>query len=187
MPRARPALKLGAIPRLLLRIESSSISHEPRPKKQKKEDGLEKREMFIEIIDEFISEDGQDDVKPQVISNVASVEELKKEEENDKLMQLQRRLEFLGIYEEIYDVTLPSQIWGVHRDPEETCIAFSRLNMQLNEVDLLLVIQDSWNYVAKVGGSVVKTGTFESLSSDSISKLIEELDESLSIIEIQPE
>lgn len=155
MPRARAQLKKSAVPCLLLQIPLSFVESSTRKKNKLKK-----------IIDETIH-----DIEEPIIEPVEDVSK-KAKIDDDK----HKKETFQNLYEEVFDVTLPSELWGIHRDPQETTIAFSRLNLIESEVDLLVLIDTKWEYRVRIKGIEVDRNTLETLNSDSLTTLLDDID-----------
>lgn len=85
--------------------------------------------------------------------------------------------EFDALYDEVYEVELPSTLWGIHRDLERTFICFSEFSKDTMNVRKYLFIDRYLQYRMAVGQRVMKRGTLPNGSSDSISGLLAKLEE----------
>lgn len=88
--------------------------------------------------------------------------------------EMKRRADFESMYDEIFTVTLPSQLWGVHRCPEQSYIAFSRFSDTLMQSDLVVFIDPMWNYKISYRGFAVKDGTLCVMTEESMTHLLDE-------------
>ena len=92
---------------------------------------------------------------------------------------LQEKLDtFDCIYDEAFDVTLPSLLWGIHRDPDRKFIVFSEFNQSLMSISKLLHINDTCHCKTFIK-SKLKSSTnvhHEKLTTDFVSTLLDELD-----------
>lgn len=82
--------------------------------------------------------------------NVIQTEDLASKSKNQNKVQTkkheqQKREDFEALYEEVFAVQLPSQLWGIHRCPEMKFMAFSRFDAQsVGITDLVVHISDLW-------------------------------------------
>lgn len=113
------------------------------------------------------------EIEPEPIAAVEiSVEEYEMTE------NLQEKLDaFECIYDEAFDVTLPSLLWGIHRDPEKKFIAFSEFNQSTMTTSKLLHITDTCHCKIFINNKLKssKNLNHEELSTESLSLLLEEL------------
>ncbi|XP_063704359.1 uncharacterized protein LOC134833831 [Culicoides brevitarsis] len=88
----------------------------------------------------------------------------------------QKRKDFEALYEEVFAVQLPSQLWGIHRCPEMRFIAFSRFDAESLRTDLVVYISDLWEYTVSFKGLNVKQKCLSAMTEDSITVLLDEVD-----------
>lgn len=93
---------------------------------------------------------------------------------------IQKMLEmFESLYDEAFDVTLPSLLWGIHRDPDRKFIVFSEFNQSTMSVCKLLHITDSFVFKKFINNSLTSTSHCqieEELVTDYVSVVLDELD-----------
>jgi hypothetical protein len=85
---------------------------------------------------------------------------------------------FENLYDEAFDVTLPSLLWGIHRDPERKFIAFSEFNQKTMSNCKLLHITDSLRCTSFMN-NVLKSSQMLQIQGqvmDFVSAMLEELD-----------
>lgn len=88
-----------------------------------------------------------------------------------------KREEFEALYEEVFAVQLPSQLWGIHRCPDMKFMSFSRFDAEsLNICDLVVHITDVWQYTVYYKGVKVKQDYLAVMTEDSITVLLDEVD-----------
>ncbi|XP_062536724.1 uncharacterized protein LOC134205473 [Armigeres subalbatus] len=85
--------------------------------------------------------------------------------------------DFEALYDEVYEVELPSTLWGIHRDVEKTFICFSEFSKDTMNVRKYLFIDRYLQYRMAVGQRVMKHGTLPTGSTESISDLLTKLDD----------
>lgn len=85
---------------------------------------------------------------------------------------------FENLFEEAFDVTLPSLLWGIHRDPDRKFIAFSEFNVTSMSMSKLFHITDTCQYKTFIGNQLKssKTLSHELLTADHLSTLLDELE-----------
>lgn len=85
---------------------------------------------------------------------------------------------FDGIYEDIYEVTLPNTLWGVHRDPNRMFIVFSYFDAETCSTSKLVHVDSAMNAQIYVRGkSIKKWLSSSSLSIEYLTSLVSEVDE----------
>lgn len=93
---------------------------------------------------------------------------------------LQKMLEmFESLYDEAFDVTLPSLLWGIHRDPDRKFIVFSEFNQSTMSVCKLLHINDNFIFKTFINNSLTSSSLCqigEELVTDHVSAVLDELD-----------
>lgn len=84
---------------------------------------------------------------------------------------------FENLYDEAFDVTLPSLLWGIHRDPDRRFIVFSEFHQATMSICKLLRIDDALRCKTFVNNELnsSKTLKVENLLPDRVSDLLEEL------------
>lgn len=98
--------------------------------------------------------------------------------DGDAELQLELKKDaFEVFYDEIFDVTLPSPLWGLHRDPDGTFAVFSKVSFDKLQLDRAVRVNDNWEYVVKVGESTIRSDTLKTLDPDAVAKLLDEVDE----------
>lgn len=89
---------------------------------------------------------------------------------------------FETLYDEAFDVELPSLLWGIHRDPEKKFVAFTEFNLKLLNVSCTLFISDSLTYKIIVNGltkSCSKLKSDEMSITEQVSELLNNLDKQI--------
>lgn len=175
MPRSRPQLRKNVVPSLLLHIKVTPAKRRKSGKPQVAFEYNTQGSMnsIKNILDEAVSTEEITELpKIEITENISLTAP-----EDQQNFSPPNKEAFINLYEEIFDVTLPSEIWGIHRDPQETLIAFSRLNLISSEVDLIVLIDINWQYTVRLMGVVVKKGIFQQLDSESVTALLDEIQE----------
>lgn len=83
---------------------------------------------------------------------------------------------FDGIYEDIYEVTLPNTLWGIHRDPNRTFIVFSYFDNKTCSTSKLIHLDNSMNTHVYVKGKLVNK-YMSNLSIEYLTNLVSQVDE----------
>lgn len=100
-------------------------------------------------------------------------------EEAELTENLQEKIDaFESIYDEAFDVTLPSLLWGIHRDPERKFVVFSEFNQSTMSMSKLLHISETCQCKTFIN-NVLKSSIhlqYEKVTTDFVSDLLEELD-----------
>lgn len=85
---------------------------------------------------------------------------------------------FDGIYEDIYEVTLPNTLWGIHRDPNRMFIVFSYFDGTTCSTSKLVHVDSAMNIQIFIRGkSVRKWLSGSNLSIEYLTNLVNEVDE----------
>lgn len=85
---------------------------------------------------------------------------------------------FETLYDEAFDVTLPSLLWGIHRDPERKFIAFSKFDAAKMTISKLMHISDKFHCTTHVNSErwTSKILNLEQLAVEHVSTILDELD-----------
>lgn len=83
---------------------------------------------------------------------------------------------FDGMYEDIYEVTLPNTLWGIHRDPNRTFIVFSYFDAKTCAMSKLIHLDSDMNTHIYVRGKLVNK-SLSNLSIEYLTNLVSEVDE----------
>lgn len=86
--------------------------------------------------------------------------------------------DFLNLYEEIYEVLLPSTLWAVFRCPKKEFISFAYMNPVDFKMSKQIILTKYGKYTMKLYDEEVRVIhlTSEKMTSDFLSKDIEEID-----------
>ncbi|XP_058812068.1 uncharacterized protein LOC131676778 [Topomyia yanbarensis] len=85
--------------------------------------------------------------------------------------------EFEALYDDVYEVELPSPLWGIHRDVEKTFISFTEFNQDTMNTRKCLYIDQRLRYRQAVGQRIMREGTLKNSTTEAISELLSTLDE----------
>lgn len=99
-------------------------------------------------------------------------------EENDGTSECELKWKiFETIYDDIYEVVLPSTLWGIHRDPDQKFIAFTQFDSVNMNCSRALYVSNEFEIRATIAGADVLNETAKVLSIQFLSKTLSELDE----------
>lgn len=190
-PRDKPKLIENAIP-------IRNMTHKGESLEQSDDDLLKKPKPKIEILSQKIFVSLKRDAKEKIefkspkklktvlddaeaISELTPEEEKKSEKspikENTQEQDAEKLAQFEILYDEAFDVTLPSLLWGIHRDPDRKFLAFSEFDNSSMTTVKLLHISDSFTCKTFVNRKLMTTKTLLSnMTTDGISDLLDELD-----------
>lgn len=188
LDRERPVLKKNTVPSKNLSFEYERPAKKQKISKSKKsvtemalkewksapvvEKILRPVQSVIQsgevVSEDSFSEPGRDTNKviPDEVTCEPSTEQIAKRKEI-----------FETFYDEIFDVTLPSPLWGIHRDPEGTFAVFSKISVDKISLDRAVRINDDWKYTIQINGSHVDGETLTNLDPDTIAELLDEIDQ----------
>lgn len=138
-------------------------------KKSKKEErklGIDINEMKVLVL-----ADGETITTDE---NIASDVEPEQKIEN----QAEKLAMFENLYEEAFDVTLPSLLWGIHRDPDKKFVAYSEFDQLTMSFSKLLHFTDTCLYKSFINNKLISSKTLphEQMTPDHVSALLDDLD-----------
>jgi pentatricopeptide repeat protein len=85
--------------------------------------------------------------------------------------------DFDGLFDDIFEVVLPSTLWGFHRDPARQFIAFSEFSSKYMAVLKTVTIDVKFQYKFCLRSSTVLSGIVKSGDPEEVSRLLAEMDE----------
>lgn len=191
LQREKPRLKDNAIPQLNLEVRHAHTKRTRAPKKL----AVVSIEMQLSVDDASatsdpmdLSNDGDLENFPEMPTSDdevldVSIEKLNAagcgtREENDETSEAEsKRKIFETIYDDIYEVVLPSTLWGIHRDPDQKFIAFTQFDSLKMNCSRALFVSNAFEIRATIGGADVLTETADVLTVQFLSKALSELDE----------
>lgn len=118
---------------------------------------------------------------PEVKLPLKSPKSPKKTQKNIKVERLsaeEKHQVFETVYDDIYEVTLPNTLWGIHRDPEDRqYIAFTKFDASEMKSTIAVKITNNFDLKVHVNGAQQTSDTLKSLSVDELTKLLNQLNE----------
>ncbi|XP_055618518.1 uncharacterized protein LOC129763461 [Toxorhynchites rutilus septentrionalis] len=84
--------------------------------------------------------------------------------------------DFETLFDEVYEVQLPSTLWGVHRDAEKTFISFTEFSKDTMNIRKYLYVDHYLQYRMAVGQRIMRSGELSSASAEAITRLLDVLD-----------
>lgn len=84
---------------------------------------------------------------------------------------------FESLHDDIYEVILPSTLWGIHRDPDHEFIAFSMFDAQRMSHTKTVFIDKTLRVQTHVNGSIFLDESFEELNTEIVTRILTEIDE----------
>lgn len=98
----------------------------------------------------------------------------------DEKQLLAKQKLFDSIFDDIYEVELPSTLWAVHRDPERKYIVFSEFDVKTMTAAKVLHITDTCDIKAYYHTNEIPiTKRNDDLSFDMLAEVLGELDDEL--------
>ena len=117
-----------------------------------------------QVVEETINTDEHHDkpIEPQVST-----------EDDEKKREM-----FDNLYDEAFDVTMPSLLWGIHRDPERKFIAFSEFNQETLSASKIVLISDTLNYKTVIKSQLASSKVLkaEDVTTENFSTILDELE-----------
>lgn len=183
LKREKPKLKSDAVPLRNLHVESPApYSPEQRPTRTRNARSDNKRRKTKERnggarkdIDHDI-EMADSTAAPEAELNSLSVEE----EGSDKAdaARTEERLKmFESLHDDIYEVVLPSTLWGIHRDPDHEFIAFSMFDAKRMSHTKTVFIDKTLRVQTYLNGTILLDESFEELNTEIVTQILTDIDE----------
>lgn len=97
--------------------------------------------------------------------------------EHNIVIEVLAHPDFETLFDEVYEVELPSTLWGIHRDLDRTFIAFTEFSKDSMNVRKYLFIDQSLQYRMSVGQRTMQSGILPAASTEAITELLTKLDE----------
>lgn len=93
----------------------------------------------------------------------------------------QSQIQFEALYDDIYEITLPSTLWGIHRDLDKEFIVFSEFNLKSMATTKLLYLDARCECKFTVDNVLRKAEKLKlsELSTENIERLLTKFDENL--------
>lgn len=89
---------------------------------------------------------------------------------------------FDSVYDDVYEIVLPSTLWGIHRDPDERqFIAFSKFDASKMSCSRVLIVNNKFEMKFLTDGVQTKASILDEISVEVITNLLNQLDECESI------
>lgn len=188
LEREKPKLKFGAIPELNLVVQDLNNGRRPRrtsTKKRKRKEVPTKPPAVASIDDSSTATDcdnhvvadapttDDEDVVDVIIEQINNTNSRTAVADNAELKQKA----FDMLYDEVYDVELPSTLWGIHRDPNQKFITFTRFDPVQMNCNRVLHVTNTFELQALVDGVHVLREARDELSIVFLTNTLNELDE----------
>lgn len=169
-----------------IEILSQRIISTKRKPREKLIDSSEAKKVKEETAEFIVIPEATESVK--IISNEILLEAIS--EEHHKSGEISREIElepenhkemleaFENLYDEAFDVTLPSLLWGIHRDPDRKFIVFSKFNQSSMSCSKIVHIADTF-HCKNFNNNILERSTalqMENLSVEYVSSMLDELD-----------
>jgi hypothetical protein len=94
------------------------------------------------------------------------------EEENEAELE-----KFEALYDDIFEVVLPSTLWGIHRDPDKAYIVFSEFNKKCMGTLKTIYIDNKFKYKFFLRSHLVMGNIIEDSSTENVSKMLADFDD----------
>ncbi|XP_055679731.1 uncharacterized protein LOC129787913 [Lutzomyia longipalpis] len=128
--------------------------------------------------------DVSDEAKDETII-LMSQTEIAQEDERDIILETliqeeeQRRNIFSSIFDEIYEIVLPSLLWGIHRDPEHEFFAFTCFDSVRQAATKIVHMDSDLNMSIRIKGIVVSSEQldFSTVTTEYLSAVLSEIDD----------
>lgn len=97
-----------------------------------------------------------------------------------KLSTEQREQIFDSIYDDVYEIVLPTTLWGIHRDSDRKYITFTKFDVDKMACSKILHVNIDFEIKISIDGVLKKTTNVDIVSVDVLTHLLNELDETRS-------
>lgn len=130
----------------------------------------------VEIIEEKEDTNLVNKFQEPVIEVVEAAENVVQDLDDEQRLQMTAAFE--NLYDEAFDVTLPSLLWGIHRDPDRKFIAFSEYNQSQMSCCKVLHITSDFRCKISINSrlNAPKILSLAQLEAESVSTMLEEID-----------
>lgn len=185
IPRDKPTLKPGALPvydheEALAQIREAEAqpARKRSPAKRKQassvqtDSGATKIISIAEIVPDTIETSAVESSVHKINGTIGGMAV-----EHNITIEVLAHPDFETLYDEVYEVELPSTLWGIHRDMERTFISFTEFSKDSMSSRKYLYIDQTLHYRMAVGQRIMKTGTLCAASTEAITELLAKLDE----------
>ncbi|CAO1412697.1 unnamed protein product [Diamesa hyperborea] len=110
---------------------------------------------------------------PNGIDSPGSIKIITEEDKNEMMENLNI------LWDEAFDITLPSQLWGIQRCPERTFIVFSEFNKSKMKSSKLLYVDNEFQYKIFIDDKemLVKSLEKHEINTEFFSNLLNDFDE----------
>lgn len=83
---------------------------------------------------------------------------------------------FDNLYDDLFEITLPNTLWGVHRDPDRKFIVFSQFSLNKMGLSKVYIIYNSLQTEIMVNGVIVAQELIDTTDSEFFTNVIAALD-----------
>lgn len=109
--------------------------------------------------------------------------DIKTDDVEDPLKQLtaeEKEQIFDSVYDDVYEIELPTTLWGIHRDPNRKYITFTKFDVDKMACSKILHVNSDFKIKISSDGVLKKTDDMNIISVEVLTDLLNELDESSS-------
>jgi hypothetical protein len=172
LEREKPMLKSNAIPQLNLPDDTQvlkrrkEINRMPRKKVKEEQEG-------IQIISIPVDENNQ-----IILNDLMTIGNPEPEETAPKITEEELQIDpsFESLFDEIFEIELPSIQWGIHRDLDQRSIAFSKYETKKLSTTKVLILNCDLEYKIILDSIIYKGGKLDTASTENVSKILEEIE-----------
>lgn len=99
-----------------------------------------------------------------------------------KLSAIEKEHIFDSVYDDVYEIVLPTTLWGTHRDPDRKYITFTKFDLDKMACSKILHVNNNFETKTLIDGVLKKTAEMDTVSVEVLTDLLNELDETSSSI-----
>lgn len=97
-----------------------------------------------------------------------------------KLSAEEKEQIFDSVYDDVYEIVLPTTLWGIHRDPNRKYITFTKFDVDKMACSKILHVNNDFEIKISIDGILKKSADMDIVSVEVLTDLLNELDESSS-------
>lgn len=97
-----------------------------------------------------------------------------------KLSTEQKEQIFDSVYDDVYEIVLPTTLWGIHRDPDRKYITFTKFDIDKMACSKILHVNNDFEIKISIDGVLKKAANMDIVSVDILTDHLNELDEASS-------
>ncbi|GAB0097725.1 THAP-type domain-containing protein [Sergentomyia squamirostris] len=182
LERGKPRLRPSAIPTLNFPNEDEILARKANRKRTSNvgtaSGGAGKESIKRQRRDIDIAKENE---KPAIKEELIILETVVELGDVDESHNELKRNVFTTIYDEIYEVILPSLLWGIHRDPDHGYFAFTCFDGNLMNASKVVHVDNELKMNVRIKNVLISSDQLDAntLNTDFISTILSEIDDTI--------